>query len=61
MAESTKDKLARAIRSADACTTRINSCTLTPQDKEIWEDSRREHLRDTARLQKRLDKEVANA
>lgn len=55
----TAERLATALRYAHACEERLANGTLTGTAQEMWADSRREHLRDAARLQKKLDKELA--
>jgi hypothetical protein len=56
---STQEQLTYAIRMAADCNDRLQDSNLTPATREIWEESRMNHLRDVARLQKRIAKEAA--
>ena len=56
----TQEKLTASLRWASHCQEMLQQAHLLPTTRQLFEDSRDQHLRDAKRLQSRLKKEAAN-
>ena len=58
-AMTTQEKLTASLRLAANCQERLQESHLSPSARELFADSRDQHLRDAKRLQNRLKKEAS--